>query len=106
MAQQARGQNFTPYGNYAISATTSSTNQAVTQPSSGTGARDLYIYNPNAGIAFVAYGTTSQTANTTTSFAVPPGAAMIIDMDVFATNVAVIMSTGSGTVYISVGTGT
>lgn len=105
MPQHVRNQNFSPFGNYAISATTSSTNQAVTQPTLGSIARDLYIYNPTSGIAFVAYGLTSQTASTTTSFAVPPGAAIIIDTDIATTNVAVILSTGSGTVYISIGVG-
>ena len=110
MPQRSLGQNFAPFNNYVLAATTSSQNTVVTQPSTTTGGktcRDLYIYNSTAGVAFVAWGQTSQTASTSTSFAVAPGAVMVIDMgDNPVTNIGIILGTSSGNVYFSIGNGT
>lgn len=100
------GQNFCPYQNIALAATASSQNSVFTQPTSGLTARDLYIANTTAVTAFVSWGTTAQTANTSTSFAVPAGAIMTIDTDIAVTNVAVILASSTGNVYLSIGTGT
>lgn len=107
-----RGKNFAPFNNYIVSASTSSANQVVVQPSAqseglpvGGGATDLLVYNATTGVAFITWGTTTQTA-TNAGVAVGPGAIMMFDMGIPATNVGVLLSTGSGSVYISIGIGT
>jgi hypothetical protein len=59
-----RGQNFNPYNNYIISASGTSANQVVVQPTANTGAiaKDLLVYNSTTAVAYVAWGTTTQTA--------------------------------------------
>ena len=105
--------NFKGVGqSYTVSATTSNVNTAVNQPtavagSAGTGGgyTDLHVYNATTGVAFIAYGMTAATATTTSADFVSPGAEVIISMGVPATNVAVILSTSSGSVYLAVGDG-
>lgn len=106
MPQRALGQNFSPFNNYIVAATTSSTNQVVVQPTLGQKCRDLTISNNSTGVAYIAWGQTTQTA-TSSNFAVLPGAIMTIDMGLNpVTNIAVLLATGSGNVYLSIGIGT
>lgn len=99
------GKNFTPYETHAVSASTTSANQTFTQPAQGESARDLLVQNPTDAVVFVKWGTTAQTA-TASSFPVMPGAIMIIDTGTTpATNVAVLLSSGTGTIYLSLGVG-
>ena len=100
-----RTKNFTPYGNYTVAASTTSANQVITQPASGEVANDLQISNSTAGVAFITYGTSAQTA-TSAGFAVMPGAIEVISMgNLPITNIGVILSAGSGSVYLSNGLG-
>lgn len=105
-----RGKNFSPYTNYIIAASTTSANQVVVQPTFNAGspingATDLLVSNNTSGVAYVSWGLTAQTA-TSANIAIMPGAIMAIDMGLAATNVAVLLSAGSGNVYISIGVGT
>lgn len=104
-----RNKNFTPYGNYAVTSPTgSSQNTVVTQPAStsGTQALDLLLNNSTNQTVFVAWSTSTATA-TTSSFAVPPGAVMVIDMGMASTSIAIISAAAAtGSFYFSVGLGT
>ena len=109
-----RGKNFTPFNSYVISASTASANQVVVQPTqTGAGtimpvqtpATDLMVSNTTGAVAYVAWGTTAQTA-TSSNVAVAAGAIEIFDMGVAATNVAVLLASGTGSVDISIGVGT
>ena len=104
-----RGKNFSPFASYPISASTTSVNQVVSQPTFSVGmpitpAQDLMVANNTSAAAFVAWGLTAQTA-TSSNVAVLPGEVAIFDMGTAATNVAILLSTGTGTVYISIGAG-
>lgn len=105
-----RGKNFNPFNNYIVAASTTSANQVVAQPTGNDGApitaaTDLLVANNTTGVAFISWGLVAQTA-TNANVAVLPGAIMTFDMGTPATNVAVLLSTSSGNVYISIGTGT
>jgi hypothetical protein len=100
--------NFQPTSNssnYTVAATNASTNQVVTQPNNtGLAGIDLLISNGAATVAHLRWGTVAQTA-VTTDFAVLPGETMVVNMGVAATNIAVILESGSGNVYLSLGIG-
>jgi hypothetical protein len=105
--------NFKGFGSsYTLAATTTSQNTAVSQPAAvaGTagfagGYSDLEVYNGSTGVAFIAYGTSPATATTSSPDFVAPGAIVILNMGMPATNVAIILSSGSGNVYFAVGEG-
>lgn len=106
--------NFKGYQqSYAIAASTTSANQVVSQPAKSTesagygagGYTDLHIYNATAGIAFISYGMSAATATTSSPDFVAPGAEVVIAMGIPATNIAVILSSGSGYIYAAVGEG-
>lgn len=105
MPQRSLNQNFLPYGNYTVAATATSQNIVVAEPTYGTPCTDLLISNSTTSVAFVSWGTTAQTA-TSSSFAVLPGAIMAVDTGTTPiTNIAVILATGTGNVYLSIGIG-
>jgi len=87
---------FIPTGTVAVAASTSSVVAAL--PGQGD---TLLIYNTTSGVAFVVAGPTATTAG----YVVPPGARGLMKCGLVATQVAVILSTGSGTVYVTQGTG-
>lgn len=107
--------NFSPKncnadGNYTIAASTTGTNQVMQQPPSGTyganGYNTILITNSASSAAFLSWGMTNQAGVvSTSSFQVPPGAVMTIDMGFPATNIAAILASGTGNVYISLGNG-
>lgn len=98
--------NFNPFNNYTVSASNVSADQTVVQPTDAsiTGATDLLISNSTAAVAFVRWGTTTQTA-VTTDFAVLPGAIVCVNTGIAVTHVGVILASGSGSVYLSIGVG-
>lgn len=106
--------NFNPLLNYTIAATTSSTNQVIGQPpavsgfaGNGNGHLDIFIQNGSSGVAYVKWGMSAQTAVVGGLDSVPvmPGMAPVFHMGEPATNVAVILGTGTGNVYVSIGSG-
>jgi hypothetical protein len=112
--------NFTPASSYTVSASTSSTNQALTQPPNISGsAGQVYgggnaggytvitVYNATNGTAFLNPAMASATATLTSPFLVAPGLTFTFNMTAAYTNIAVILSAGatSGNVYIMLGSG-
>lgn len=65
------------------------------------------VSNPSAnGTAFVKFGTSTEVASTTNGCAVLAGAQRMFSILPSFTSVAVALSSGTGTVYVSVGDGT
>lgn len=91
--------NFTAGSTQAINATTTSANTVLGAAASGA----LQIANTGTVVAFVALGTSAQTASTT-SYPVLPGATVVISGG-GATNIAAMTPSGTATLYISRGTG-
>lgn len=99
--------NFSPNSNYTIAASGTSTNIALTQPSEPGGSggnRDLQIFNSAAAPAFARWGEGTLTA-TTSDYVIAPGAIQVVRMGSNYTSLAVILSTGTGNVYVSLGSG-
>lgn len=98
--------NFSPHlaGGTAMSATTTST--STTLSAIGVANTELYVYNSGTTIGFATWGVGAQTAtNTGTgSIALPPGSVQVFTKG-NADTVAVIMSSGTGTIYIMTGLG-
>jgi DNA-binding beta-propeller fold protein YncE len=90
---------FNPEATVSIAATTTSATAAIP----GTGPT-LLVFNSTAATAFLRLGTGTLTARVT-DFPVPSGAQMLLSVSPTVTAAAVILSSGSGTVYVSRGTG-
>ena len=104
---------FKPHSNYTISASSTSSNTALTQvtPVEGVTANAggntiLHIYNATGAVAYFTWGKSAQTA-TNAGFAIAPGAIETVDMGVPATNLGCILEAGAtaGSVYVSLGSG-
>lgn len=91
---------FRPLATVTLAAST--TAASATLPLTGDALR---IVNGTAAIAFVAIGKGTATA-TTASYPVPPGEAALIAAGPYIDVVAVLLSSGSGNVYATVGEGT
>jgi hypothetical protein len=63
------------------------------------------VYNASAGIAFVSFGNGAAVA-TLTGVPIPPGATRLLYIGPVANFAAVILSTGTGNVYVTSGNGT
>lgn len=61
------------------------------------------LYNGTTGVVFVRWGTTAQTA-VATDMAIAPGATEVFTKN-NSTRLAAIMASGSGSLYITTGTG-
>jgi hypothetical protein len=90
---------FNPETTVSIAATTSSAMVAIP----GTGPTIL-VYNAAAAIGFLRLGTGTLTASAT-DFPVPSGAQMLLSVSPAVTAAAAILSSGSGTIYVTRGTG-
>lgn len=64
----------------------------------------LRVFNSTTAIAFIHYGNGAQTA-TTADIPIAPGAVEVIQVGGYADTVAVILSTGTGSVYVTKGSG-
>lgn len=107
-------QSFNPILNYTVAATTNNVDTTIAQPTAVAGAAGtanghtcLLVQNQASGVAYVDWGTTAQTAAVggLGSLPVPANAALLVDMGGPMTHVAVILGSGSGSVYLSVGNG-
>lgn len=100
-------EDFNPSLNYTISASTTSANQVIAQPTAPYGYRRIRIFNNAADIAFVTWGSASQTAvqDTVNCVQVGAGAIETFDMGSAYTNVGVILiaAASAGKVYVSIG---
>lgn len=95
-------QPFQPATTVTVSATSAS---SATQIAGNQ--ESILIYNASGSVAFVAVGTDSTTAATVAaSFPVPAGASRMITVGSYFSWVAVILASGTGTVYVSRGNGT
>ena len=95
-------QPFRPAGTMSIAAGTSSANA----PMVGRGEAVL-VFNTTSGTAFIRFGTDNTVAaNTATDMPIPANARMLLHAGTFAATVAIVLSAGSGIVYISRGDGT
>ena len=92
---------FKPITNATVSASTTSTNVAL-----GTAGDSVMVYNASNSTAFVNWGSNTVVA-TTSHFPVPAGSRTLLDIGSFnsLTHVAVVLGTGSGTVYLNQGSG-
>lgn len=93
-------QPFRPAGTVAAAASTTVTNVTL---NGGGGA--ILIYNAAAATAFFRLGAASGLTATTADTPVPAGCRMLVDAGPFVSNAAVILSSGSGTVYFTLGDG-
>lgn len=94
-------QPFRPAGTVAAAASTAIANVVL---NGGGGA--VLIYNAAASTAFFRLGGASGlTVTTTTDTPVPAGARMLVDAGPFVKNAAVILGSGTGTVYFTLGDG-
>jgi hypothetical protein len=89
---------FEPQTHYSLSVSTTSASQSIYA-----GAEMVRLYNSTTGTVFVRWGSGAQTA-VTTDMALAPGGVEVFDKGA-ASTLAAIMSSGSGTLYISVGSG-
>ena len=110
--------NFAPQSSYVINATTSSSNTALTQPTSlpnpsGAavgglpGYTDVVVYNAAAKVAYLSFGMSSQTATASSLYQVPPGAVMGFSLPGPMTNCGCILESGASAanVYLMLGSG-
>lgn len=90
---------FQPSATVTVAASTTSASAALA------GAGDTaVVYNPTTGIAFVTFSTGTVTA-TNAGYPVPPGATRIVKVGRLVSSVGVILSTSSGNVYVTLGSG-
>jgi hypothetical protein len=93
-------QPFRPAGTAAAAASTTAATVAL---NGGGGA--LLIYNAASATAFFRLGGASGLTATMADTPVPPGGQMLVDAGPFVSNAAVILSSGTGTVYFTLGDG-
>lgn len=86
-------------GTVSISASTTSADEAI-----AVGQHQLHVANPTSAVAFVRTGR-GATAATAADFPVLPGTDRIISIQPSHDMAAVILSAGTGTVYVTPGTG-
>ena len=90
---------FKPAGTVVVAATTS--NVSTTLPSGG---QSVLITNAASDYAFVRLGVAGEAA-TLTDFPVPSGASRLLFREDTVTTVHVILNSGTGTVFATVGRG-
>jgi hypothetical protein len=93
-------QPFRPAGTAAAAASTTAATVAL---NGGGGA--LLIYNAASATAFFRLGGASGLTATISDTPVPAGSRMLVDAGPFVSNAAVILSSGTGTVYFTLGDG-
>lgn len=93
-------QPFRPAGTVAVAASTTAANAALVG-----GGQAVLVYNASAGVAFFRLGGASALSAGTTDTPVPPGSRMLVDAGPFVNHAAVVLSSGTGTVYFTLGDG-
>ncbi len=93
-------QPFRPSGTVSAAASTTPTNIAL----NGGGTAAL-VYNATPATAFFRLAGANGAAASTADTPVPPGARMLVSAGPFVTHATVVLSTGTGTVYFSLGDG-
>jgi hypothetical protein len=93
-------QPFRPAGTVAATASTSATTVAL----SG-GGQAVLVYNASSATAFFRLGAAAGIAALATDTPVPPGMRMITDAGPFVSYASVLLASGTGTVYFTLGDG-
>jgi len=93
-------QPFRPAGTVAAASSTTAQIVALTG-----GGNAVLIYNAANATAFFRLGGTSGLTVTTSDTPVPPGARMLVGGGPFVSHAAVVLSSGTGTVYFTLGDG-
>ena len=93
-------QPFRPAGTVAVAASTTAATVAL---NGGGGA--VLIYNATPATAFFRLGGASGLTATVADTPVPPGSRMLVDAGPFVKNAAVVLGSGTGTVYFTLGDG-
>src|SRR3954447_3752783 len=97
----ASGQPFAPSGTVTLAALATPVNALLT----GAGESAL-VYNATGAIAFVRFGADLTVSAALTDFPVPAGGTRMITCGSVVQSVAVILSSGTGSIYVSRGAGT
>lgn len=93
-------QPFRPAG--TVSAAASTTAGAVALAGGGSA---VLVYNAAGSTAFFRLGGASGLTASAADTPVPPGARMLVGAGPFVTNAAVVLTSGTGTVYFTLGDG-
>jgi len=93
-------QPFRPAGTAHVSATTSAASIALVG-----GGNAVLIYNSTSATAFFRLGGAGALTATTSDTPVPAGARMLVGAGPFVSYASVLLSTGTGTVYFTLGDG-
>lgn len=94
-------QPFRPAGTVVVAAGTGSANTTLS-----VGGEAVLVFNASAAVAFVRFGTDLTVTATVSDMPVPAGGRMLIHAGEYASTAAVLLSSGSGSVYFSRGNGT
>jgi hypothetical protein len=90
---------FEPKATYTIAASTVSAEVTTLDATEN----QIRIHNPTTSTVYIAFGTTAQTA-TPSSIPMGPGASEVFTK-ANATRIAVLLSTGTGTISVTTGSG-
>ncbi len=93
-------QPFRPAGTASVAATTSSAAAVLTG-----GGSAVLVYNASAATAFFRLGAAAGLVAAATDTPIPPGARMLVDGGPFVSYAAVLLTSGTGTVYFTLGDG-
>ena len=93
-------QPFRPAGTVSVAAGTTSSSAVL--PAGGDTA---LVINPTTSVAFVRFGADPSVTATTMDTPVLPNARLLLGINALITNVAVVLATGSGAVYVTRGDG-
>ncbi len=91
---------FSQAGVVTLAGSTTSTAGAIPP-----GGDTLVVTNPNTGLAWIAVGVGSVTAAPGAGYPVLPGQRRVIGIGPLCNAVAVLLASGSGPVYVEIGTG-
>jgi hypothetical protein len=93
-------QPFRPAGTASVAASTASSAIALAG-----GGSAVLVYNASAATAFFRLGAATGLTALATDTPLPPGARMLVDGGPFVSFAAAILSSGTGTVYFTLGDG-
>jgi hypothetical protein len=93
-------QPFRPAGTVSVAASTSAANAVLVG-----GGSAVLVYNASSGTAFVRLGAATGLTVTVADTPVPAGARMLLGAGPFVSYAAVVLSSGIGTVYFTLGDG-
>ncbi len=93
-------QPFRPAGTASLAASTTSSAIALAG-----GGSAVLVYNASSATAFFRLGAATGLTALNTDTPLPPGARMLVDGGPFVTYAAAVLSSGTGTVYFTLGDG-